>query len=147
MHILKSGVKAKVMLALTGTCWKTGLSSPVEWTCGKSWITQATWILILLKSVCKVYDTTASHADQRMGMSQSDRRKVDGVDVWIYSPYAFKQFVRWRSTDKTESNDNLLQAAFHIKWNYSKALVISVSGISNKCLEYSNSHFSNFAQS
>lgn len=92
MHILKSGVKAQVMFAFTGTCQKTGLFSPLEWTCGKSWITQTTWIFILMKAVWKVYNTTANSADQRMGISRSARRKVDGADVWIFNPHTFKQW-------------------------------------------------------
>lgn len=86
-------------LAFTGMCQKTGLSPPLERTCGKSWITQTTWILILMKAVCKICNTTANSADQRMGMSQSARRKADGADVWIHSPYTLKQ---WRLQDQDQ---------------------------------------------
>lgn len=52
----KWGVKAQV-LAFTGTCQKTGWPLPLKWTCIKS------WILILTKAVCKVYNMTANSPD------------------------------------------------------------------------------------
>lgn len=48
-------------------------------------------------------------------MSLTARRKVDGEDIRIYSPYTFQQTPRSEPTDKIKSNYNLLWAVFHIK--------------------------------
>lgn len=93
-----------------------------------------------MKAVCNVINTTANTA-ARGRACQSARRKMDAADVLIQGSYRFRHMARSEPTDKTESNDNLLQAAFHIKW------VIYVNRTSNKCVQYSISHFSHFMQS
>lgn len=107
----------------------------LEWTCCKSWISQGTWILILMKAVCKACNITANSAWPEGGHVITSQKSSRGSRALQYTALAQASSADYKiMLKKIKLEAITVFSESHSVLNSSK---IYISKIMNKCLEYS----------